>query len=77
MSQPSEPEEEVKELVSLEGRSHVPHDPEQQSETIYREGHDPPLDDPENDAARGSWGLYLLAVIVVAIVAYVLYLALS
>lgn len=77
MSQPSGEEEELKELVSREDLGKVPRDPEQEGERIYREGHDPPLDDPENDAARGSWGLYLLAVIVLAIVAYVLYLALS
>ena len=77
MSQPSEDEEEVKELVSRENLGKTPRDPEQEGERIYREGHDPPLDDPESDAARGSWGVYLLVGVVVAIVAYVLYLVLS
>jgi hypothetical protein len=77
MSNPSGDEEEVKELVSREGLSHVPQDPEQEGERIYREGHSPPFDDPENDAAEGSWGIWLLAVIPLAIVAYVLYLVLS
>ena len=77
MSQPSEEEEEVKETVSREQLGHVPRDPEEHEERIYREGHDPPLDDPESDAARGSWGVYLLVGIVLAVVAYVLYLVLS
>jgi hypothetical protein len=77
MTSPSEDEEEVKELAAHENLSHVPRDPEQEGEDIYREGHDPPFDDPESDAARGSWGLYLLVGIVLAIVAYVLYLVFS
>ncbi len=77
MSQPSGDEEEVKELVGRESVGHAEHDPEARDEAIYREGHDPPLDDPESDAARGSWGVWLLVGIVVAIVAYVLYLVFS
>ena len=77
MSQPSEEEEEVKEIAGRERVGHVPRDPEQEGEHVYREGHDPPLDDPESDAARGSWGVYLLVGIVLAIVAYVVYLAFS
>jgi hypothetical protein len=77
MSQPSEDEEEVKELVGREDVGKAPRDPEQERERIYREGHDAPFDDPQDDAARGSWGLYLLAVIVLGIAAYVLYLVLS
>ena len=77
MSNPSGDEEEVKELVSREGLSHVPQDPEQEGERTYREGHSPAFDDTENDAAEGSWGIWLLAVIPLAIVAYVLYLVLS
>jgi hypothetical protein len=76
MSQPSEEEEAVKELVSRENLGHVPRDPEQEGEEIYREGNDL-VDDPESDAARGSWGVYLLVGIVLAIVAYVVYLAFS
>jgi hypothetical protein len=77
MSNPSEDEEEVKELVGRERVGHASHDPEQAAEHIYREAHDPPFDDPQNDAAEGSWGIYLLAVIPLGIVAYVLYLVFS
>jgi hypothetical protein len=77
MSNPSGDEEEVKELVAREGLARSERDPEARNEAIYREGHDAPADDPENDAAEGSWGIYLLAVIPLAIIAYVLYLAFS
>jgi hypothetical protein len=77
MTNPNEEHEDVKELAAHENLSHAPRDSEQAGEDIYREGHDPPFDDPETDAARGSWGLYLLAGIVLAIAAYVLYLVFS
>jgi hypothetical protein len=77
MTNPSGDEEELKELVSRERVGRSEHDPEARDEAIYREGHDAPYDDPENDAAEGSWGIWLLAVIPLAIVAYVLYLVLS
>jgi hypothetical protein len=77
MSNPSGDEEELKELVAHENLGRSEHDPEARDEAIYRAGHDAPLDDPENDAAEGSWGIWLLALIPLAIVAYVLYLALS
>jgi hypothetical protein len=77
MSNPSGEEEEVKELLARENLTKIPHDSEEEGERIYREGHNPPFDDAENDAAEGSWGLWLLAVLVLGIVAYVLYLVLS
>jgi len=63
MSSPSEGEEEVKEVVAREREGRL--------------GRDTALDDPRNDEAHSNFGLWALAVIVLAIVAYVLYLVFS
>jgi hypothetical protein len=76
--QPSEPEEEVKELVARERARGVEHDPEFEEAEIWRREEAPPGDDrPDADWLQSKGWVYFLAAIPVAIVAWILYLVLA
>jgi hypothetical protein len=76
--QPSEPEEEVKELVARERNETRLDDPEFERAEIWRREEAPPLDDRfDADWLQGNGGWLILAAIGVALVAWILYIALA
>jgi hypothetical protein len=76
--QPSEPEEEVKELVAREGVRKAEHDPEFEQAEIWRREEAPPGDDrPDADWLQSSGWWFVFGAIAVALVAWILYLVLA
>ena len=76
--QPSEPEEEVKELVAREHTRAATNDPEFEGAEIWRREEAPPGDDrPDADWLQSSGWWFLLGAIAVGLVAWILYIALA
>jgi hypothetical protein len=76
--QPSEPEEEVKELVARERAETRLDDPELERAEIWRREEAPPRDDRfDADWLQGNTGWLILAGIGVALVAWIVYIALA
>jgi hypothetical protein len=76
--QPSEPEEEVKELVARERARRVEHDPEFEQADIWRQEEAAPVDDrPDADWLQSRGWLFVFGAIAVALVAWILYIALA
>jgi hypothetical protein len=76
--QPSEPEEEVKELVARERDETHLDDPEFERAEIWRREEAPPLDDRlDADWLQGNGWWLILGAIGVALAAWILYIALA
>ena len=76
--QPSEPEEEVKELVAREHAETRLDDPEFERAEIWRQEEAPPRDDRfDADWLQGNGWVLILAAIGVALVAWIVYIVLA
>jgi hypothetical protein len=76
--QPSEPEEELKELISREEvRARLPQSELERAEARRRELAALLDDPPEADWLRSNWGWLILAATLVALVAWIVYIALA
>jgi hypothetical protein len=76
--QPSDPEEAVKELVAREEvRARLPQSERERAEARRQELSALLDDAPEADWLRSNWGWAILAAMVVALVAWIVYIALA
>jgi hypothetical protein len=76
--QPSEPEEEVKELVARERERRVEHDPELEQAEMWRREEAPPGDDrPDADWLQSKGWWFFFGAIAVALVAWIVYIAVA